>query len=222
MKVQRRFQKLIHLLLLLWPVLALVNCAYQYRETDSGLSPDQVQARLQTVLGASATSGESSMRLQAAQTLLTQGYTSVYYSTASAAGGKQGRIADLFPSAFELLSDGIPLSQLQELEIFFLYRNDGTNIDTALIFAARISKDETRVISYVGGASSSGNNGSIQGQEFQAVLQGPKGSVITVASFDVDPSTTDLSDIIQLEVFQGMTVDDNALIGKITTLDGRD
>lgn len=222
MKVQRRFQKLIHLLLLLWPVLALVNCAYQYRETDSGLSPDQIQARLETILNASsAASGEGSLHLQRAQSLLSQGYTSVYYSAASAVGGKQGRVVDLFPSAFELISAGVPISQVQELEIFFLYRNDGSNIDTALIFVAKIPTGENRVITFVGGNGSGGINGSVQGQEFQAVLQGTGGTTITIASYDIDPSTTDLNDIIQLEVFLGASVDDSALLGKITTLDGR-
>jgi hypothetical protein len=223
MKPHRRFQKLIHLVLLLWPVVALVNCAYQYRETDSGLSPAQVQARLLEVLtAAQSSSGESAARIQTAQTLLNQGNTSIYYSVASNSGGMQGRVIDLFPSAFELVSDGMNINQVKTLEIFLVYRNDGVNIDTTLILAARNLQDQITVSSFAGGVNANGMNGMIQGQEFQAIVSGPNGNTFTLASFDVDPETNDLNDVIQLEVFQGTTVDDGALVGKITTLDGRD
>ena len=222
MKPQSRFKKLTHLLLLIWPLVVLVNCAYEYRETDSGLTPDQIQNRLQQVLAASIASNEAGLRMQMTQSLLTQGNASVYYSRASNMGGPQGRVIDVFPSAFEVLSGGISIHSLKELEIFLVYRNDGASIDTSLIFAATDVQGQTLVITYVGGPNSNGANGVIQNNEFQAILQGgPEGRTVTLSSFDVNSSTSDLNDVIQAELFLGATVDDSALVGKITSLDGR-
>lgn len=192
----------------------LMGCSNQWRETDPGVSPAQVQSMLSEVSSSAAATGGGG--ISQAMAIKDDPATAIYFAEAENTGGDSispmgtvQSIISLYNFSFLGLND-LTRDQIQGTRIFFLVQKLGDgSFNCGLIIGIKRAGGDGN-FSYYGLSGV----GSINDGEFAVKMTGDSGEAIQVTSFDVDEG--DLLETIQLKVWDSM----GNYNGKFSTLFG--
>lgn len=188
------------------------GCSNQWRDTDPGVSGQEVLSMLGEVASSASLGGGA---LTQALTLKDDPATAIYFAEAENSGsgtispmGTVQSILSFYNFAFLGLTD-LNRDQISGARVFFLDQKaaDGTHNCGLIVAVKRAGSGEFSYYGFTG-------QGAVNDGEFDVTMNGDSGNAFLLSSFDVDG--TDLMQTIQLKMWDS----NGAYNGKFSTLFG--
>lgn len=191
---------------------AITACSNQWRDTDPGVSGEEVLSMLGEVASSSSLGGGT---LSQALAMKDDPATAIYFAEAENSGGgtisPMGTVQSIlsfYNFAFLGLND-LNRDQIAGARVFFLDQKTADGVhNCGLIVAIKRAGEAT--FSYYGFTG----QGSVNEGEFDVTMNGDSGTAFLLSSFDVDG--TDLMQSIQLKMWDSV----GAYNGKFSILFG--
>lgn len=187
--------------------LAIAGCSNQWREATPDRTPEEVEQLLTEVQNAQG-QGFAAGNLTSA--LQFRDEADIYFADAPSNVAQVANLVSFF--SFDWLGGsaaGLSMGQISEARVFLLARYNGDQINTGLVIGLKAGND-FNYYSFDGlGDASDG--------EFVATLTGANSNIL-LRSYDVLDG--ELSDVIQLNVYQLDSGGNEIYLGKISTLIG--
>lgn len=211
--------KVLIMMLSLFMVLTHVSgCANRYREAFTGYEPADISTKLNEVLARS----QSAQNVSAAQVLLADEATKIYYTEAP---GELGDVDVVTPFDFNIVSPNLSgYDNVDRVQIFFLVRDLPNEFAATLIIDAKPFGAAGNIVKVFNsqGAESFGPGG-IYGvdndDEFEIGLTDGQ-NMILVRSLDIDPENSELASTIQLSLHRLDQFGQEYQFGQISSLEG--